>query len=380
MSFISVLPFGDTLDYWWYELDGDPRRLPFMAFKLLEISATMGNRLARVGHAASAAPDLTMVAPRAPNTVPDHPAVVVVVPVLCRDDDDARRIDALISSLAAQTYDCRPLLVDDGSHNWEPPSGIETIRLNDNYGPATARNRGLERAGEIGAQVVAFTDSDCVPDPDWVRTLVAAFHGNRHAHAISGATWSRDGGLLGRYQERNGTLNGRRLSGDDGLLYGPTCNLALCEELARSLRFDESFRDAAAEDIEFCFRAVLGGWSIRHAAKAVVHHDYGYDGAGPLGQLGRFWRQHRRYAAGERLLLRKHPGYVRAFASSVEIALEGASTPMSAWAESHETKTGAGNAPPGGNAKPPLSKQEAERLQRKMKRLEREDPNTYPLW
>lgn len=320
MSFVSALPFADTFAYWWRELDGDPGRMRFMTLKALEISAFLGNRLSRRDEARHApCPPLATVEPQPPNVVPADPLVAIVVPVYCRSDRDARLVGALLDGIARQTHACRTLIIDDGSPRAASWRDVEVIRLDRNSGPAAARNRGLGRATELGADVVAFLDVDCVPSPDWIAKLVAAFHADRRAHAISGATWSRDRSSLGRYQERNGTLNGRRLRGQHRLLYGPTCNLAVCGEIARSLRFDESFRIAAAEDIDFCYRANQLGWSIHHAADAVVWHDYGYDDLGPVGRVGRLWGQFRRYARGERLLLRKHPEYHRDFEGSTEI-------------------------------------------------------------
>lgn len=381
MSFVSVLPFGDTFEHWWRELDGDPGRLRFMALKTLEASAFMGNRLAHRGRTTVTSPGQAPIERQPMNAVPDHPVVVVIVPVYCQSQRDARRVDALLRGLETQSYPCHPVLIDDGSPHWQHRSGIEIIQLGRNLGPATARNRGLDRAIEIGAHVVAFTDSDCIPGPGWIRSLVSAFQKDRRAHAISGATWSLDRSSLGRYHERNGTLNGRRLHGEDFLLYGPTCNLAVSAELARGMRFDESFRIAAAEDIDFCYRANLLGWSIHHAERAVVHHNYGYDGVGWVGKFLRFWRQHRRYARGEKLLLKKHPSYVEAFADSTEIPLRDAATTgdLPALPLPDKQTTPDGEEPPE-TPKRPLPGHLLERLRRKLKRLKREDSNNYPLW
>jgi len=324
LSFVSALPFADTFAYWWRELEGDPGRMRFMTLKALEVSAFLGNRLSRRSRARSAScQPLAMVPPKGPNIVSPDSLVVVVVPVYCCTDQDVGLVDSLLEGIARQTRTCRTLLIDDGSPRMASWRGVEVIRLDRNSGPAAARNRGLDRAGELGADVVAFLDADCVPSATWVAELVAAFLAERRAHAISGATWSRDRSALARYQERNGTLNGRRLRGQDRLLYGPTCNLALCGELVRSHRFDESFRIAAAEDIDFCYRAIYRGWSIYHAPDAVVWHDYGYDRLGQVSRVLRLWGQFRRYARGERLLLRKHPEYHRDFEGSSEIPLRG---------------------------------------------------------
>lgn len=322
MSFVSALPFADTFAYWWRELEGDPGRIRFMTLKALEVSAFLGNHFFRRRTAKSVphAP-LATLRPKGPNLVSPDARVVVVVPIYCVTDQDVALVDSLLDGIARQTRSCRALLIDDGSPRSVAWRGVEVIRLDRNSGPAAARNRGLDRAVELGADVVAFLDADCVPADSWVAELVAAFVAEPRAHAISGATWSRGASALARYQDRNGTLNGRRLRGQERLLYGPTCNLAVCSELARAHRFDESFRFAAAEDIDFCYRAIYQGWSIYHAPDAVVWHDYGYDRLSRVNRVLRMWRQFRRYARGERQLLRKHPDYHRDFQGSSEIPL-----------------------------------------------------------
>ena len=42
MSVISVLPYGATLDHWWEALRGEPGRLRFMAWKMVEVVAFCG--------------------------------------------------------------------------------------------------------------------------------------------------------------------------------------------------------------------------------------------------------------------------------------------------------------------------------------------------
>ena len=60
---------------------------------------------------------------------------------------------------------------------------VELIHLPHRVGPEIARNRGAERArGEI----LAFIDSDCMAQPDWLRRLVA--HIDEGYEAIGGGT------------------------------------------------------------------------------------------------------------------------------------------------------------------------------------------------
>ncbi|MBO6936805.1 MAG: glycosyltransferase [Deltaproteobacteria bacterium] len=303
MSFVSGLPIRATLKHWWRELDGDPARLAFIATKLLEVSAFYD--AIRLGDAEPP--------PRARNrdvgSLEDHPRVAVVVPLLCRSARDERCIRRLVSRLREQSLPAEIIVVDDGSPHPAHLDVAHVLAQRFRRGPAAARNRGLDHALDLGVDVVAFTDADCVPERGWVAGLV---EGLRDAHAVGGMTRAWDSGWWGRYHDLNGTLNGRRL--DDGsLLYAPTCNFAARRELLEHVRFDETFPSAAAEDIDFCLRAIWSGWRVHLASDAHVEHDFGYTGSFPFR---RFWRQFRRYAHGQRRLLRKHPYYWEVFATS----------------------------------------------------------------
>jgi len=115
---------------------------------------------------------------------PRRPRVSVIVPVYNR----SRELRRLLSALAHQTFgpsDMEVLICDDGStenvsaavEEFKEQSGSPVIHLRQsNQGAGTARNLGLAHArGEI----VAFTDSDCEPDPSWLAELVRPFEDPR---------------------------------------------------------------------------------------------------------------------------------------------------------------------------------------------------------
>lgn len=98
----------------------------------------------------------------------------MIVPV----HDDRERLERCLDALEAQTWPRERLeviVVDNGS---VPPLGADlecrpnvTLLRETTPGSYAARNTGLARAG---GDVLAFTDSDCVPLPTWVEEGVKA--------------------------------------------------------------------------------------------------------------------------------------------------------------------------------------------------------------
>lgn len=102
------------------------------------------------------------------------PIVSVIVPVL----NDAARIGRCVEALLAQDHPRERLeiiVVDNGSTDGtrEVISRYPvTLLLEDSARtPYIARNRGLERAS---GEVLAFTDADCTPRPDWITQALRA--------------------------------------------------------------------------------------------------------------------------------------------------------------------------------------------------------------
>ena len=82
----------------------------------------------------------------------------------------AHYLPELLRCLQAQTYrDFDLVIVDNGS---TPPAELATMRLEHNRGPGGGRNAGV---AATDADVVVFTDDDCLPTPHWLEHVLAAF-------------------------------------------------------------------------------------------------------------------------------------------------------------------------------------------------------------
>jgi GT2 family glycosyltransferase len=232
------------------------------------------------------------------------PPLIAVIPAYLARPHEPNQLQRCAAAVCSQPLVRRLIVVDDGSPLAFPPlpPGVELLRMERNGGPAAARNRGLARALELEAETILFTDVDCIPDPGWAQAM-ADLLGTVGVVAAGGLTRSHGTTLLDRYHDFNGTLNGRWVLPDRaGLLYAPTCNLAVRATAVADLRFDE--RLITGEDVDFCHRLRDRG-TIALAPRAVVHHDYAY-GTTRRG-LSTFLRMFRRYGEGDWLLWAKHP-------------------------------------------------------------------------
>jgi hypothetical protein len=130
--------------------------------------------------------------------------------------------------------------------------------------PARHRNLGW-RAGR--AALIAFTDDDCRPEPDWLETLLAA--AARHPGAIvQGATRPDpfEADLLKATHARTQDIT-------PPAIFAQTCNILYPRELLERLDgFDELVPTASGEDTDLAMRARHLGTEYVAEPAAVVSH------------------------------------------------------------------------------------------------------------
>ena len=201
---------------------------------------------------------------------PSAPAVAVVVATYNR----AELLPRLLAALAAQrdvpSYEV--VVVDDCSPDdttvvlnglaARASFPLTVIRQERNGGPAAARNRGWRATS---AQLVAFTDDDCVPQPGWLAALVRAL-GTADVAQGRTAPDPEQARLHGPFSR---TLDVPAMDG-----FFQTCNIGYRREwLERLGGFDEEFRFPMGEDTDLAWRALEHGADAVFVDDAVVHHD-----------------------------------------------------------------------------------------------------------
>ncbi len=196
------------------------------------------------------------------------PLVSVVVP----HRDDLVRLDHCLTALEAQTIDrdrFEIIVSDNGSSaGTEAVSAVIAGRASltcvAEPGAGPTRNGGVALAA---GEVLAFTDSDCVPAPGWLEAGLAALGEN---DLVGGAMTVADppGPRTGAQSfELVFAFDNRAYVLDKG--FSVTANLFCRREV-----FDAAggFAAGTAEDMEWCRRATDRGYRLGYAADALVEH------------------------------------------------------------------------------------------------------------
>ncbi len=226
--------------------------------------------------------------------------VSVVIPT-CRRPD---RLDACLAALVSQRLDrsaYEVIVVDDADHGAtrrlvedradRPGPAIRYLAVAGRHGPASARNLGWRRAS---AEVIAFTDDDCLPGPGWLAAGLAAMEGGAVA-----AT-----GRVVVPLPESPTDYERDAAGLEGAEF-VTANLFCRRDTIEAVGgFDERFAVAWREDSDLHFALIGTGGRIVGAPDAVVVH--------PVrpAPWGVSLRQQRK-SLFDALLYKKHPTLYR---------------------------------------------------------------------
>jgi GT2 family glycosyltransferase len=186
--------------------------------------------------------------------------------------DDLERLDICLSALRAQTFDGEfEIVVGD---NASPQGAAEVAKVIDGRAKlviATDRGAGPARnAGVIGAEgsILAFTDSDCVPEPDWLASGVAALE---RAEIVGGYLYvfPEDPAAVTSIEAFDIVFGFDNESYVRKSGYSVTASLFCQREVFERVG---GFRVGVSEDMEWCHRALAAGYTMAYEPGARVAH------------------------------------------------------------------------------------------------------------
>ncbi len=229
--------------------------------------------------------------------LPRTPSVSVIV---C-SYNGAATLAACLDSLGKLNYpDYEVILVDDGStdNTAEIAARYPNIRYihQTNHGLSHARNTGAHAShGEI----LAYTDSDCMADPDWlyflINTLLSGNYGGVGGPNVSppAQDW-----IQACVAAAPGGPSHVLLT-DTVAEHIPGCNMAWYRWAFDNVGGFDSDYHKAGDDVDFCWRVQQSGHEVAFSPSAIVWHHRRFT-------LKAFQRQQQGYGEAESMLRFKH--------------------------------------------------------------------------
>ncbi|MCD6328428.1 glycosyltransferase [bacterium] len=241
--------------------------------------------------------------------MPKHklPGVSIIVPVY----NGERTIAGAIEALLALDYPSRLvqiIVVDNNSTDNTPDilqqfDGIDVV-FEPKQGAYAARNCGLEFAKH---DLIAFTDADCLPKPDWLTQLVECMNipNQKVRPTQTGIIGGRveafpPSNLVEEYIDHQKILDQEKMFGaaEFSLPFFVTANCLVRRDVFDRIGgFDTYFKIAG--DADLCWRAQLEGFGLAYCPDAAVVHKHRSDLLG-------LYSQSFEYGFGRASLFAKH--------------------------------------------------------------------------
>ncbi|HXV28020.1 MAG TPA: glycosyltransferase, partial [bacterium] len=233
-----------------------------------------------------------------PALIPNAPKVSVIV---CAYNAE-RTMEACMASLEKLRYpDYEVIVINDGSRD----RTREIAERHPNFQLINQENRGLSAARNVGieaarGEIIAFTDSDCVADPDWLTYLVSRLLSSNFAGVGGPNLAPREETLVPTCVAVSPGGPTHVLINDEIAEHIPGCNMAFYKKALEAIGgFDPVYR-TAGDDVDVCWRLQDQEFKIGFSPAAVVWHYR-------RNTVKAYFDQQKGYGKAEALLYFKHP-------------------------------------------------------------------------
>ncbi|SIS10429.1 glycosyltransferase [Natronorubrum thiooxidans] len=201
----------------------------------------------------------------------NSPDISIIIPVYNNEEG----LDQLLKSIAKQTLQddtFETIVVDNGSTDRTPEvarnHSVTLVFEREVQSSYAARNRGLE---EASGNYIAFIDSDCIPEPDWLQTGVEPLV-NEEADLVAGRveflpTDPSNRSLAELYDSVSHLRTKQAVASGNA----PTANLFCRQEIIESIGpFQTDI--ISGGDTEWTSAATDAGFRLDYAPEATVYH------------------------------------------------------------------------------------------------------------
>ena len=231
---------------------------------------------------------------------PPLPRAPFVSVIVC-SYNGGRTLAACLDSLSKLNYpDYEVILVDDGSTDDTAYIAAQFPQVRyihqSNHGLSHARNTG---AATARGEVLAYTDSDCMADVDWLYYLIGTLVSGDYA-GVGGpnVTPPAQNWVQACVAAAPGGPSHVLLT-DTVAEHIPGCNMAFYRWAFESVGGFDAEYHKAGDDVDFCWRIQQAAWVIAFSPPAIVWHYRRFT-------LRAFLKQQDGYGEAESLLRFKH--------------------------------------------------------------------------
>ena len=166
--------------------------------------------------------------------------------------------------------------MDDGSTDKtnEILKDINNIRLvrQDNAGPAAARNLGASIAK---GDIILFTDSDCIPNKDWIQKMTEPLFKDKNIVGTKGRYKTNQIEPIAKFTQLEYEDKYNKMKKRKYIDFIDTYSAGFLKEIfVKFDGYDNSFPVACAEDIELSYRISSKGYKMVFIPEAVVYHTH----------------------------------------------------------------------------------------------------------
>lgn len=203
------------------------------------------------------------------------PALTIIIPV----KNNSQGLTLCLEAISKQNYPAEfisTIVVDDHSNPsvkdqfpTVPPN--TTIVLSTGNGPGSARNQAIELAN---TEILVFTDSDCIPNHNWIQEGVLALQEHPNTGIVGGEIhkFSRIPDKPNCIELYSSIFDWDQRSFVNRLHFAATANLFTYKRIFETVGpFNENYL-LAGEDLEWGQRVFRAGFSIHHAPASIVKH------------------------------------------------------------------------------------------------------------
>lgn len=206
--------------------------------------------------------------------------ISVIIPIYNGEKD----LPELLECLEKQTYPqelVQYLLVDNNSSDRTSQilaTAIQNKKKGFNLQHLTeakiqssyaARNRGIRQAQH---DILAFTDADCRPQPNWLTELVKPFQDSQVGISVGEIMALTGNSLLEQYAEQKELMSQKILLQHSYCAYGQTANIAIRKQAFVEVGLFRPYLTTGG-DADICWRIQKEShWQLKYAPEAIISH------------------------------------------------------------------------------------------------------------